>query len=122
QRQLLRRAYGDEMHLFTAGFDKSFAVTMGADAQARMGQIIDVARGAGAAPAPAVKAALDAARARRSSVGMFMNIVRTMAPGTSSASGMTMEFGVAEGAARMRIGMPAAHVRELQAATLSPPR
>jgi hypothetical protein len=57
-------------------------------------------------------------RRRKASFFALMDMAQTMAPLTgkvapASASGLTMEGGVTDGAFRMRIAMPAAHIAEV---------
>jgi hypothetical protein len=122
EREMMRRMYGEEgMHLYVAGFDKSFACTLGSDGLAAMERLIDTARkGSGQAVSPAVAAALDGAARRKSSFAMFMDVTQSMAPmlGTNpppSSSGITIDAGFADGAAHMRVTVPAAHVKEIAA-------
>lgn len=122
ERGMMRRMYGEEgVHFYVAGFDKSFAYTLGSDGQAAMERLIDTARkGSGQAVSPAVAAAFDGAARRKSSFAMFMDMTQSMAPmlGTHpppSSSGMTIDAGFADGAAHMRFTVPAAHVKEIAA-------
>lgn len=122
EREMMRRFYGEEgMHFYVAGFDKSFALTLGSDGQAAMERLIDTARkGGGQAMSPAVAAALGGATRRKSSFAMFMDMTQSMASmlGTNpppSSSGITIDIGSADGAAHMRFTVPAAHVKEITA-------
>jgi hypothetical protein len=121
QGDMMKRMYGEALHMVLAGADKSLVLGMGPDAAARAARSIEIAaKGGGMVPSDAVKAALHAARDRKASVAIFMDIARSMAAlvpnAPSSSSGMLMEMGVTGGAARVRIGVPAAHVRELMGA------
>jgi hypothetical protein len=121
QREMLRTIYAGALKIRFAGFDKLVAVSMGPGGAEQLGAVIDAARkGGGGTIAPAARAALEAARGRRASVVMFMDYVRVLAAmlpsAPPSASGMTFEMGVGDGATHLRIGVPAAHVRELMAA------
>jgi len=121
--QILRQQWGDDgMQLLMAGFDGQLAIVMGKDALADMKGTIDIAR----RRAPAVdlpsgaKIALGPATQRKASYIFFMNMAASVAVmtgrPTTASSGMTMELGFAGGNASMRLGVPAAQVRELKGA------
>jgi hypothetical protein len=62
--------------------------------------------------------AFSAAARRKASYVMFMNVADSLAAVTGrtaqATSGLTMELGFPAGTASLRVGMPAAHVRDIQ--------
>jgi hypothetical protein len=125
QRQTMQAIYGDGLLFLYAGFDKYFVMTMGKTALAEMQQTIDLLRrGPDAALPPGAKPALDAGVGRKSTLVMFMNMAASMSAITGrtipATSGMNTEVSFPDGKALMRIGMPAAHVREIQSAFVPP--
>lgn len=121
QKQAMQAIYGDEMIVVYAGFDKHFVLTMGKTALVEMQRTIDLLRrGPDAALPPGAKTALDAGIARKATLVMFMNMAASLSAVAGrtipAASGMNTELSFPDGKAVMRIGMPAAHVREMQSA------
>jgi hypothetical protein len=117
QREMMRRTYGEKMKIQVAGYDKLIAMSMGPGAAERINAVIDGSRKGGGKIAEGARTALEAARGRKASMAFFMDLSRAAAAmipnAPASTSGVLMEFGVSDGATHMRIGMPAAHVREL---------
>ena len=115
QQEMFRMMYGDKLHLVMAGKGKFLYMTWGKDAVAAVAPLLD---GASGTPSPAAKAALSAAIGRRASFAMFMNLAGAVAAMTGRAapatSGISFEMSFPDATSRLRIGVPAAHVRELQ--------
>jgi hypothetical protein len=121
QRALMERMYPDGMKMMVAGFDKTFAMTLGSAAEADMGKLIDNARHGGGTPlAPPLRAVVDGGKARGESMVIFMDLARAIAPtGPRGTSGVTMSTSFADGAAHLRFALPAAHFTEIAAAIRS---
>jgi hypothetical protein len=125
QQSIMQAMYGNEMRVHYAGFDKYFVLTMGKTAPEDMQRTIDlVRRGPDAALPAGAKAALDGAVGRKATFMMFMNLASSMAVLTGrtvpATSGINMEVSFPDGKALMRIGVPAAHVRDIQS-VFAPP-
>src|SRR5262249_61973937 len=104
-----------------AGKDEGFGGGGGKEAAAEVKALLDHAPAAPAPLPPALKAALDAAAARKSSYVVFMNLVKAMgavlggADPQATDTGVLLDITFAGGDARTRIGVPSAHVRALVA-------
>jgi hypothetical protein len=120
ERELMRRMYGEEVHLALAPKDTLAYMAWGKDAGADAKALRDGTVGTAPLP-PAVQAAVDSATARKSSYLVFMNIAKAMgallgADAGGDGSGILLDLSFAGGDARMRVGVPAAHVRALMGA------
>jgi hypothetical protein len=120
QRAITEKMYGpDGLAMHAAGFDKAFVLGMGPEAMAGLPALIDGARAGTRSPPPApVAKVMKEAAGRKASFVAVMDLAQTMAPLTgkvmpASASGLSMEGGVTDGAFRLRVAMPAAHVAEV---------
>jgi hypothetical protein len=115
QQEMLRKMYGEKLHLAMAGKGKFFYMTWGTNAVAALDPLLD---GASGSPSPAAKSALSAATGRRASFAMFMNLTGALAAMTgrtaTAESGISFEMSFPDGTSRLRIAVPAVHVRELQ--------
>lgn len=117
----------DGQTIMLAAWDGLFGVTFGGDARRRLEESIDASRGKrpGFKPSASAAKAFDEAAARKESVVSTMDLAgvwsSSMAmfgappPAPPSRSALYMGFGFADGAAHMRLALPAEHVRELQA-------
>jgi hypothetical protein len=121
QQAILEKTYGQETTMLIAGLDRHVAMVWGPSAPESMKRVIDAVRSGNARAAlpPGGDAAFAAAARRRSSYVMFMNLADSIAAVTGrtaqASSGLTMELGFPAGTAAVRFGLPAAHVRDLQA-------
>ncbi len=127
ERDVMRRIYGDEVRLALAAKDKLFYVAWGRAAAADVKALRDHDAAAAAPLPPALKTAFDSAAARKSSYVAFMNLTRAMgailgADVAAADSGVLLDITFAGGDARMRIGVPSAHVRSLVSGVARRPR
>jgi hypothetical protein len=121
--KIMRQQYGEAMTVLFAGFDRRLVLVTGTDALADMRRTIDVLRHGPDGPLPGgARPAFAAAAERKASYIIFMNMAASMAAmtgrGAPATSGISMELGFPDGRASMRIGVPAAHVRDIK--SLSP--
>jgi hypothetical protein len=120
QREMMRRLYGDEVHLAMTAKDKLFYVAWGKDAGADAKALLAVDAGAVATLPPAVKAAFDSAVARKCTYVAFMDLAKAMgailgAADAKTESGVLLDITFTGGDLRTRIGVPSAHIRSIMA-------
>lgn len=120
QREMFKRIYGEEgMRFYAAGSGKRYMATFGPEGQALLEHALDGT--AKFSPSPAAAAALAAAAKREASLAIFFDVGQSISqvlgrPLPASQSGIAAEAIFTGGAARLRFGVPSAHVKEIMAA------